>query len=760
MSLGDHAPIREDLLHLTPEALTHAANAGIVKRAQRELAGGYRPTIEVDVDGQLSARFDDGIECRWPRAVTLPDVRCSCGAAGICRHRIIAALAYREAVLARPAVAADQSHEHDGLTAAADAPADAVTPPSAEAAEAAETSSPSTASAAAAARAPSPPPVHEVGEDVLLAMLPPAVLAQAHALREHGLSIEVRPRTQAGASDGEPCDTARLPSATVRFWAGAGLEAARCDCIRATACEHVALGVWAFREAHRLGLTGAASVRLAPTVSGGKTPTVDRAPFEHLAAALLRHGAAGGASALAQPLSLARSAAGDAAWLLGTLDDLEAWSDAYARRSARHDAAEGVDLIAELGLRLAAGARPGHAGDAWGTGQPGEVELDRLRLTCLGARTARDGDARRTSLVMADLDTGTLLLLRHDWQVPGDKAGNEAAIRASERLAPGLLMSMLGLGQLISRQARRRPDGSLRLARHRSDRNQPLPQTADWQTLRAPLRTDRVAQLRRERLLHPHPDVTPRHAARRFVVFTPADWGTPFYDAHEQTVATLLRDADGAPLLARRAHERHTPHALEAIAQALTGADAAPTHIAGMLRWRGALPELEIWAIAGAGRLTVPDLDTRAGSALAGLPLGHVPAPEAMPDATSSATDGPAALRTLMAALLHHGRNQLPAAWRSEARGLERRLALAGWRALAEGLGGVLTAMDESDEAHGRSAGAALMRLVSLLRLHVDAAALEAADGSSATAEHAESNEDNEGGEDNRDDVEPPSPGA
>ena len=724
MSLGDHAPIREDLLHLTPEALAHAANAGIVKRAQRELAGGYRPTIEVDADGQLSARFDDGIACRWPRAVTLPDVRCSCAAAGICRHRIIAVLAYRETIGSAPA-----------------------------------SPSGSAAPVLAAAPTPSPTPVHEVGEDALVALLPPAVLALAHALREHGLSIEVRPRDQTQTAGGEPCDTARLPSATVRFWAGAGLEAARCDCLRATACEHVALGVWAFREAHRLGLTGAASVRRAPAVPGGKTPTVDRAPFEELAAALLRHGAAGGASALAQPLSLARGAAGDAAWLMGTLDDLEAWSDAYARRSARHDAAEGVDLLAELGLRLAAGARPGHAGDAWGTGQPGEVELDRLRLTCLGARTTRDGDTRRTSLVMADLDTGTPLLLRHDWQVPGDKAENEAAIRASERLAPGLLMSMLGLGQLISRQARRRPDGSLRLAKHRSDRNQPLPQTADWQTLRAPLRTDRVAQLRRERLLHPHPDVTPRHAARRFVVFTPADWGTPFYDAHEQTVATLLRDADGAALIARRAHERHTPHALEAIAQALTGADAAPTHIAGMLRWRGGLPELEIWAIAGAGGLTVPDLDTRAGAALAGLPLGHVPAPEAMPDAMSSASDGPAALRTLLAALLHHGRNQLPAAWRSEARALERRLAIAGWRALAEGLGGVLTAMDE---AQSRSAGAALMRLVALLRLHVDAAALEAAalesgQGSIETADHAEGPEDDR---EARDDGERPSAGA
>lgn len=34
---------RPDLLLLSPEALSHAANAGIVKRAVRELAAGYRP---------------------------------------------------------------------------------------------------------------------------------------------------------------------------------------------------------------------------------------------------------------------------------------------------------------------------------------------------------------------------------------------------------------------------------------------------------------------------------------------------------------------------------------------------------------------------------------------------------------------------------------------------------------------------------------------------------------------------------------------
>ena len=743
MSAPADAPVREDLLHLTPEALTHAANAGLVKRAMRELAGGDRPELDIDDDGLLQASFEDGTLCRWPRAVALPDVRCSCGAPGICRHRLIAALAYGQAL---HAAAASPTDGPASDSRAADVPA----------------------GHAPRAALAGPRPVHEAEETTLVALLPPAVLKQAQTLREHGLTIELRPRGHGGDSGGsgdggEPCDTARLPSATVRFWAGAGLEAARCDCIRATACEHVALGFWAFREAHRQGLSGAVTVSIAPAVEdreadAGPAPSpagdgraartdkrpssiVAKAAFESLADALLRHGAVGGASALAQPLSIARTASGDAAWLLGALDELEAWSDAYMRRSARYDAADGADLLAELGLRLAGGARPGRAGDAWGTGQPGEVELDRVRLACLGARTRRDGAARRTSLVMADLDTGTRLLLRHDWTVPEDRLDTEAAVRGSERLAPGLLLPTLGRGQLLSRQARRLPDGSLRLAKHRSDRNQPLPQTADWQSLRMPLRADSVAALRRERALHPHPDLAPRHAARRFVIFAPADWGEPFYDAHEQTVATVLRDADGAPLLAHRAHERHVPQALEAIAQALAP-QAAPRHVAGMLRWRQGLPEIEIWAIAGDAGLTVPDLSAPEGQALAALPLGHVPRGQGQGGGVLGG-DGPDAMRALIATLLHHGRSQLPPSWRGEARALQRRSGIAGWRALAEALEALLTALDEPDalDAAGarraktageaghppdtHPAGAALLRLLALLRLHEDAAELE-----------------------------------
>ena len=176
----------------------------------------------------------------------------------------------------------------------------------------------------------------------------------------------------------------------MRFWAGAPIEAARCDCLRAAACKHVALGVWAFRRAAaEAAAAPVASVRLG---GDGVRHRIDRAPFDALVAALLRHGVARGPGVLTQALSNARAAAAGAAWLGLLLAEIETWCEACARRSALYDAAQGVDLLAELALRLAAGGRPGRGEAVLGIGVAGETALDRLRLMCLGARTTRDGE--------------------------------------------------------------------------------------------------------------------------------------------------------------------------------------------------------------------------------------------------------------------------------------------------------------------------------------------------------------------------------
>ena len=84
---------RADLLALTPDSLAALANRGLVKRAQKEIAAGKGPALEESEDTVIG-RFDGGIVAELPPNTPLAECTCSCGAQGVCRHRIAVALAY------------------------------------------------------------------------------------------------------------------------------------------------------------------------------------------------------------------------------------------------------------------------------------------------------------------------------------------------------------------------------------------------------------------------------------------------------------------------------------------------------------------------------------------------------------------------------------------------------------------------------------------------------------------------------------------
>lgn len=687
--------MRPDLLHLSPEALAQLTNAGLVKRAVREREAGYQPSLSLEPDATLVASFPDGVVTRWPAGKPIGQAQCSCVATNVCRHRLIAALHFRA--------------EAASAAAAPDADAE-----------------PRLAPAPATATAPASP--SDASDEALAALLSAAVLAQAAKERDAGLVVQIRRRAA-----GEPCDTARLPAATVRFWAGAAIEAARCDCIRQSACEHVALGVWAFREADANAAASASAPAAAEVRLGAAAPAVrlEPAPYLDYLTALLRHGVAAGTAGSAQAMSLARAAATDAGaeWIIHTLADLEHWSGAYSARSARYAAETGVDRMTELLLRLKLGAAPGQAKAVLGIDQPHEVALDRLRLFCLGARTERDGEARRTRLVMADQDTGTLMALVHDWQVPepsataalppDEKARREDQQRASERLAPGVKLDALVMGQLLSQQARRFADGRIALARARSSQNSLLPQSGDWAGLTRPLRYTRVADLVHERPRHPL--VQARQAAGPFVVFSPVAIADAFYDPHQQTVQCTAQDADGAPLLISRSHAAHTRHALEKFAAAVSGQHGTLRHLGGVLSWQGDLPTLEPWSLVSdrVVSLDFADAALPTASALAALPLGRARAAEDNP-LMAALLD----VKNLLATLLHHGILALPLAWPADARAVVARLRQIGWPALAAGLAALAdTVQEQHAPDHAERLTGQFATLLMLRQLHEDALA-------------------------------------
>jgi hypothetical protein len=172
--------MREDFRRLTPEALAALANWGLVKRAQREPF----PQLTEGVDG-LTAVFPDGTECFFASTQPAALGRCSCGAAGWCRHRIGAILACADA---------DNSDSAEEFVA-----------------------------------------IDLAQVEKLLGRL---LWNKALAQKKRGLTLEVL---------GPPWQV-RLPGCTVRFLLGAEAGYCKCDCELNGACEHWALAAWAVNE--------------------------------------------------------------------------------------------------------------------------------------------------------------------------------------------------------------------------------------------------------------------------------------------------------------------------------------------------------------------------------------------------------------------------------------------------------------------------------------------------------------------------------
>lgn len=87
--------MRSDLATLTPEAIAALSNAGLVKRAQREIEAGEGPSVREEPDGTVVATFaKENVTTKLVPGKTLKDSPCSCGAKMVCRHRIAAVLVY------------------------------------------------------------------------------------------------------------------------------------------------------------------------------------------------------------------------------------------------------------------------------------------------------------------------------------------------------------------------------------------------------------------------------------------------------------------------------------------------------------------------------------------------------------------------------------------------------------------------------------------------------------------------------------------
>lgn len=557
----------DPLLRLSIEALTQLTNAGLVKRAQRELETLPAPQLE-RVDGSLNAVFADGVRTQFPPGAGVREARCSCGAA-LCRHRLIAVLAWQRQ--------------------AGEIRAEPLRSPGA------------------------------IRDEGLQQWAGPLAWAQAERIRAGGLLVDVR---RPGA--GDPVPTALLPHASVRFHGGDDPAAAQSDAAESEHRAQVVLAVWAFQRADAEA-PESASVQVQ---LGARQVRSDglAAPLAALCAGLLRHGLGDGGARHAPALAAAQQAAeqAGATWMQLALQALEQWLAAYAARSALFELHAGLPLLAEIAARerAARGAGALAPQHALGVGERMLTPLARVRLRALGLRIRADGEQRSASVALVDPDTSARIAWRCDWDNAGSTGAASAQRAAQVRVSNSGRLLELAHGQLVSVSVQRRADGELRLGSGHGGRTSLLGQSPDWSDLPAAIVHTRIGDRRGARAHLPPPLLRPRQALTDHVVFSGLRVADIGFDPATQCLHALLHDADDAPLLLLRPWERAAPGALDALARALN-ADGTLT-IAGSLNDTGSLPQLDPWALTDGQTLTVPDLAAPDG-AVRQLPIATLP---------------------------------------------------------------------------------------------------------------------------------------
>ena len=473
-------PLRADLLELTPEALTALANAGFVKRAQKDVAAGLLPRLELDADGTVAAHFDDGVLTRLPPARTLRDAACTCPASSMCRHRVMLVLAY-QAQAGGAALAASSSAQAAGE---AEAAVDATS-------AAAEVQAGVLPSGAARPANASPDaafsgwsPAH-FDDAALAASFAPAVLEQAARLAAARPVIAVQPGHGAHAAP-----VARLPLCSVRFFSRSSLVHARCDCQQGSGCAHVVLAVWAFREAGewrpgeaermvalspRRAEGSAAEGVVATRWLDGEAAQAARAQLDALLLALWLEGSGQPLMALSARVEALRAQLQSLGWrwVEDGLDELWMLLQAQQARSSRFDAQRLLDVAAELWARPRAAAHvqaptmpgaappPLHASQILGLGVKGEVALSHLRLVSLGAVLWSDDEGEGADVLLADPDTQSVTVLERQWPRTADASAGGTPAPLTGRRVAGFPLRQLAAGQVITKTALRRANGRI-----------------------------------------------------------------------------------------------------------------------------------------------------------------------------------------------------------------------------------------------------------------------------------------------------------
>lgn len=605
---------RADLVSLTDEGLIQLSNAGLVKRALRELEAGTVPELEEQEDGTIIAQFADGTSTRLAAGQALADAACSCPSSGICRHRVMLAVAYR----ARNAKAGG-----------GDTSTPEWSPASFDAGQVAE-------SLSAPARA-------EFSR----------LLRSRHTVRlEYGKT-----------------PVAHLPMASVRFLVPGDLSYARCDCVLGHGCAHVAMAVRAFQAAD-----GNAEAVLGETedavVSVDITPL--RIACDAVIERLLDAGVTAGPSAHAPTLEIARCSAEKvgAAQILLLLEALEEQIADYASRSARHDEHTVLHLVAGLFART----RASDVVQALGLGEPFETAMGKSRLVSLGARLRQEGTNIRASVLLADSDMGATMLMEKSFApLPAEDAGQFSASLQTRQMSPGLSLSGLGRGQVLTSVARRRADGLLTLGRGTGGRTQLMPRDALF-TFPRPLAAATAEQVVAALDRRPIALLRPRRRYDIVHVFDIAGViGHSWAPGRQVWEGAAHLANDGGRIWFEREFDAVAPGATGILAAAFEEKWGPVRQVAGTVRIESGVIVCEPWSVS-ADRFVVPDFETSDSGQTVAAAVAH-----GAPDLVEEA-------EALLGGMLHAGQRSRGTVGALAPR-ISARLLASGYRHMAQHIG-------------------------------------------------------------------------
>ncbi len=301
-------------------------------------------------------------------------------------------------------------------------------------------------------------------------------------------------------------------------------------------------------------------------------------------------------------------------WPATLVDDLEIAVDAYRAQSARYSAAEAATLLAGLAARARAVAGDGELPARYllGADEAKETLLDHVRLVSLGARVSADGRARDAEVFLADPDSGIVLVLARRWTFEEGEEPADGPGLCQRSIASRITLGALARGQIVSRAVRRHANRSLSLGTSRGGASSVTPQSGAWELFPPAILAASYAALGEALDAAPPWLLRPRVLADGMRVVAVSEVVDLAYHPGEQQLVAVLADGEGDEIRLVRRYRRAAPHALDAIAAALTGASPL-RFVAGDVK-HGALG-LEIDPVAlVTDHVIVPDLEAASGA--------------------------------------------------------------------------------------------------------------------------------------------------